>query len=78
MKVTSEFAVRPPETRPQDAGMDGSALRFKTLGHGGEYPDTMDAASDTIADRDGPSCVHVPVTVNGPVADSKKITGSRN
>jgi hypothetical protein len=30
--------------RPQDPHMDGTGLRFETMEHGGEYPDTMPQA----------------------------------
>jgi hypothetical protein len=44
MKLTHKFAEMTPETRPQDPHMDGTALRFETLNHGGEYPDAMPQA----------------------------------
>jgi hypothetical protein len=30
--------------RPQDPHLDGTGLRFETMEHGGEYPDTMPQA----------------------------------
>jgi hypothetical protein len=40
MKLTHKFAET-PEQRPQDPHMDGTGLRFETMEHGGEYPDSM-------------------------------------
>jgi hypothetical protein len=39
MKLTHKFAEL-TDKRPQDPHMDGTGLRFETMGHGGEYPDT--------------------------------------
>ena len=44
MKLTHRFALLTPEKRPQDPHMDGTGLRFETMEHGGEYPDTMPQA----------------------------------
>jgi len=44
MKLTHKFAEMTPEKRPRDPHMDGTALRFETLNHGREYPDTMPQA----------------------------------
>ena len=41
MKLTHKFAELMPEKRPQDPNLDGTGLRFETMEHGGEYPDTM-------------------------------------
>jgi hypothetical protein len=49
--------------------MDGTGLRFETMEHGGEYPDTMPQAINLI-DAEGRSCIYVPVTQNGKVVDS--------
>ena len=43
MKPTRRFAETTPEKRPQDPTLDGTALRFETMGHGGEYANTMQA-----------------------------------
>ena len=51
--------------------MDGSGLRFETLEHGGEFPNTMPQAV-RITDAEGRSCIYVPVKVTGRVVDSKK------
>jgi hypothetical protein len=37
-----------PDKRPQDPSMDGTGLRFETMEHGGEYPDTMPQAIKLI------------------------------
>jgi hypothetical protein len=50
--------------------MDGTGLRFQTLEHGGEYPDTMPQAIE-LTDAEGRSCIYVPITQNGEVVDSK-------
>jgi len=44
MKLTHTFAEMTPDKRPQDSHMDGTDLRFETLDHSGEYPDTMPQA----------------------------------
>ena len=49
-----------PEKRPQDPHMDGTGLRFETMEHGGEYPDTMPQAIKLI-DAEGCSCIYVPM-----------------
>jgi hypothetical protein len=48
MKLTHRFAEMTPEKRPQDPHMNGTGLRFETLDHGGEYPDTMPQAIKLI------------------------------
>ncbi|HJY88875.1 MAG TPA: hypothetical protein VJ255_01295 [Candidatus Acidoferrum sp.] len=48
--------------------MDGSGLRFKTMDHGGEYPDTM-PQSIVVTDPKGRSCIYVPITQDGKVVD---------
>ncbi len=70
MKLIHKFAELPPEKRPQDPYQDGTGLRFETLDHGGEYPDTLPQAIKLI-DADGRSCIYVPVTQNGKVVDSQ-------
>lgn len=45
----------------RDPHMDGTGLRFKTMEHGGEYPDTMPQAVKLI-DAEGRSCINVPTT----------------
>ena len=64
------FQELAPEKRPQDPHMDGSGLRFETMEHGGEYPDTMPQAIKLI-DAEGRSCIYVPITQNGKVVDSQ-------
>jgi hypothetical protein len=49
--------------------MDGTGLRFETLEHGGEYPDTMPQAIKLI-DAEGRSCIYVPILQNGRVVDT--------
>jgi hypothetical protein len=45
-------------------------LRFETMAHGGEYPDTMPQAIKLI-DAEGRSCTYVPITQDGKVVDSQ-------
>ena len=47
MKLTRKFAVMTPDKR-QDPHMDGTGVRFETMEHGGEYPDTMPQAIKLI------------------------------
>jgi hypothetical protein len=49
--------------------MDGTGLRFETLDHGGEYPDTMPQAIKLI-DAQGRSCIYASITQDGRVVDS--------
>jgi hypothetical protein len=70
MKLTHKFAEMTPEKRPQDPHMDGTGLRFETMEHGGEHPDTMPQAIKLI-DAQGRSCIYVPMTQNGKVVDSQ-------
>jgi hypothetical protein len=48
MKLTRRFAEMTPEKRRQDPHMDGTGLRFETMEHGREYPDTMPQAIKLI------------------------------
>ena len=68
MKLTHRFAQLTPEKRPQDPNMDGTGLRFETMEHGGEYPDTMPQAIKLV-DAEGRSCIYVPITQDGRVVD---------
>jgi hypothetical protein len=70
MKLTHRFAQLTPEKRPQDPKMDGTGLRFETMEHGGEYPDTMPQAIKLV-DAKGRSCIYVPITQDGKVVDSQ-------
>ena len=56
MKLVHEFEELTPERRPQDPNLDGTGLRFETLEHGGEFPDTMPQAI-RLTDAEGRSCV---------------------
>jgi hypothetical protein len=69
MKLTHKFEEMTPEKRPQDPSMNGSGLRFETMEHGGEYPDTM-PQSIKVTDAEGRSCTYVPITQDGKVVDS--------
>ena len=70
MKLTHRFAQLLPEKRPQDPHLDGTGLRFETMEHGGEHPDTMPQAIKLI-DTEGRSCIYVPITQDGKVVDSQ-------
>jgi hypothetical protein len=48
MKLTHAYEEMAPEKRPQDPHLDGIGLRFQTLDHGCEYPDTMPQAIKLI------------------------------
>jgi len=48
MKLNRRFAEMTPEKTSADPHMDGTALRFETMEHGGEYPDTMPQAIKLI------------------------------
>ena len=69
MKLTHKFEEMTPEKRPQDPSMNGTGLRFETMEHGGEYPDTMPQAIK-VTDAEGRSCIYVPITQDGKVVDS--------
>ena len=66
MKLTHKFAEMTPDKRPQDPHLDGTGLRFETMEHGGEYPDTMPQAIKLI-DAEG----RVPIMQDGNVVDSQ-------
>jgi hypothetical protein len=70
MKLTHMFAELMREKRPQDPHMDGTGLRFETMEHGGEYPDTMPQAIKVI-DAEGRSRIYVPLSQDGKVVDSQ-------
>ena len=70
MKLTHKFAELMPEKRTQDPNLDGTGLRFETMEHGGEYPDTMPQAIKLI-DAEGRSRIYVPITQDGKVVDSQ-------
>ena len=59
-----------PDKRPQDPHLDGTGLRFETLDHGGECPDTMPQAIKLI-DAEGRSAIYAPITQDGKVVDSQ-------
>jgi hypothetical protein len=51
-------------------GRRPAGLRFETMEHGGEYPDTMPQAIKLI-DAEGRSRIYVPITQNGKLVDSE-------
>jgi hypothetical protein len=69
MKLIHRFKELTADKRPQDPQMDGTGLRFETMEHGGEYPDTMPQAIKLI-DAEGRSCIYVPISQDGKVVDS--------
>jgi len=70
MKLTQAYEEMAPEKRPQDQHLDGIGLRFKTLDHGCEYPDTMPQAIKLI-NAERRSCIYVPIAQNAKVVDSQ-------
>jgi hypothetical protein len=70
MKLINKFRELTPEQRPQDPHLDGTGLRFETMDHGGEYPDTMPQAIKLV-DVEGRSCIYVPISQDGRVVDSQ-------
>jgi hypothetical protein len=69
----NRFKKLTPKKRLQDPLMDGTGLRFETMEHGGEHPDTMPQAIKLI-DAEGRSCIYVPITRDGKVVDSQGYT----
>lgn len=73
VEVPQEARAYPPlapEKRPQDRSLDGRGLNFKTLEHGGEYPDTMPQAI-RMTDPLGRSAIYVPLKIDGKVVDAE-------
>jgi hypothetical protein len=76
MAVTNKMTlISPPNLAPAFEGdlvtnIQIRPLRFETLDHGGEYPDTMPQAIKLI-DAEGRSCIYVPIMQNGKVVDSQ-------
>jgi hypothetical protein len=69
VKLMRRFPLLPPDKRPQDPNGNGRGLRFETLDHGGEYPDTMPQAV-RVTDLHGRSCLYLPTTQDGKVVDT--------
>jgi hypothetical protein len=70
LKLIHRFRALAPDKRPQDPHLNGTGLRFETLDHGGEYPDTMPQAV-RLTDALGRSCIYVAITQDGRVVDSQ-------
>lgn len=70
MFVAHNYEPMLEEERPQDPNLDGTGLIFKTLEHGGEFPDAMPQAI-RVTDSEGRSCIYVAIQVNGKVVNSK-------
>jgi hypothetical protein len=62
--TSHSYQVLTEDMRPQDETLDGSELTFKTMEHGGEYPDTMPGCIE-ITDKEGRSLRYVPIEMNG-------------
>jgi hypothetical protein len=67
---TVEIDYGPRARRPQDSDLRGGDLRFETLEHGGEYPDSMPQRL-RVTDEVGRSALYRPIAVDGKVVDSK-------
>lgn len=68
--TSHKFEPMTADLRPQDESLDGSGLKFETLEHGGEYPDTMPQAI-RITDAQGRWCIYHPTQdANGRVVRS--------
>lgn len=63
------FQLFTEDNRPQDETLDGSELTYKTLEHGGKYPDTMPQAIE-VTDKAGNSCIYVPIMEHGEAVKS--------
>jgi len=70
MKLTHKFTEMTPDKRPQDPLMDGTGLRFETMEHRAECPDTTPQAIKLV-DAEGRSFIYVPITQNGKDVDSQ-------
>ncbi|MET3844054.1 hypothetical protein [Bradyrhizobium sp. OAE829] len=70
MRLMGRFKRLAAEDRPQDPTLDGKDLRFETMDHGGEYDDTMPQAIK-VTDRQGRSCIYVPLAQDGRVVDTR-------
>ena len=70
MKPTHKFTELTARKSGHRTRMDGTGLRFETMEHGGEYPDTMPQAIKLI-DAEGRSCIYVPITQDGRAVDSR-------
>jgi hypothetical protein len=70
MTLIHKFAEMTPDKRLQDPNLDGTGLRFETMEHGGEYPDTMPQAL-RLVDAEGRSCIYVAIMEDGKVVDSQ-------
>jgi hypothetical protein len=70
LKLINKFRELTPEQRPQDPHLDGTGLRFETMDHGCEYPDTMPQAIKLV-DAEARSCIYVPISQDGRLVDSQ-------
>ena len=70
MRLMSRFKRLAAEDGPQDFTLDGKDLQFETMDHGGEYDDTMPQAIK-LTDRQGRSCIYVPLAKDGKVVDTR-------
>ncbi len=71
VRTSHEFEEMTENMRPQDEHMDGRGLTFRTLEHGGEFPDQMPQAI-TVTDPQGRWCTYVPIEVHGKVVRSHR------
>lgn len=62
--TTHTYQPLTEDNRPQDETLDGSELTFKTMEHGGEFPDTFPGVIE-VTDKEGRSCRYVPISQYG-------------
>jgi hypothetical protein len=58
--VAHRYKKLTEDMRPQDPTLDGSTMKFQTLEHGGQFPDTMPQAIK-VTDEQGRWCIYVPI-----------------
>lgn len=69
VETNASISIAAARQAPADPHMNGTGLRFETLDHGGEYPDTMPQAI-RLSDPLGRTCLYLLSTQNGKVVDT--------
>jgi hypothetical protein len=70
MKLVHKFAALTVEKRTKDPHMTGPVYASRPRNSAGEFPDTVPQAIKLI-DAKGRSCIYVPISQDGNVADSQ-------